>query len=109
MVMAWLVLLQEAFASSWTPNTPMDCDRDTEDRPGLLYPMLVIAAVAVITFSILGIASIIGWLPAAGSGPTTVESRAETASPDAAAQRVPALLERRLGLTRPAGARLRAS
>ncbi|MDB5867450.1 MAG: hypothetical protein JWO70_5256 [Betaproteobacteria bacterium] len=38
--------------------------------PGLLYPLMVIAAVAVIVFSILGIASIAGWMPHAmvGSG-----------------------------------------
>jgi hypothetical protein len=33
------------------------------DRSGLLYPMMVIAAIAVIVFSIIGIASIAGWLP----------------------------------------------
>lgn len=32
---------------------------------GLLYPMMVIAAVAVIVFSIVGIATITGWMPSA--------------------------------------------
>src|SRR6202007_1299588 len=35
---------------------------------GLLYPMMVIAAIAVIVFSIAGIASISGWLPNALRG-----------------------------------------
>ena len=30
---------------------------------GLLYPLMVIAAVAVIVFSLLGIATVSGWLP----------------------------------------------
>ena len=33
------------------------------EKSGLLYPMMVIAAIAVIVFSIVGIASIAGWLP----------------------------------------------
>ena len=35
---------------------------------GLLYPMMVIAAVAVIVFSLLGIASVSGLLPSAFEG-----------------------------------------
>ncbi len=39
----------------------------TRERPldgrGLLYPMMVIAAIAAIVFSVIGIASITGWLP----------------------------------------------
>ena len=37
-------------------------ERPVEGR-GLLYPMMVIAAIAVIVFSIVGIASITGWMP----------------------------------------------
>ena len=33
------------------------------DGSGLLYPMMVIAALAVIVFSVLGIASLTGWMP----------------------------------------------
>ena len=33
------------------------------ERSGLLYPMMVIAAIAVIVFSLLGIATVMGWLP----------------------------------------------
>ena len=35
------------------------------DSRGLLYPLMVIAAIAVIAFSILGIATIMGWMPSA--------------------------------------------
>ena len=37
-------------------------ERSLEGR-GLLYPMMVIAAIAVIVFSVVGIASITGWMP----------------------------------------------
>lgn len=36
-------------------------------RRGLLYPLLIIAAVAVIIFSAIGAAALIGWLPRAQS------------------------------------------
>ena len=43
---------------------------------GLLYPMMVIAAIAVIVFSIAGIATITGWMPRALIGEAvSVESR----------------------------------
>lgn len=39
----------------------------SRERPGeasgLLYPLMVIAAIAVIAFSVVGIASITGWMP----------------------------------------------
>ncbi|HUP95958.1 MAG TPA: hypothetical protein VM164_13690 [Burkholderiales bacterium] len=42
---------------------------------GLLYPMMVIAAIAVIVFSIVGIATVTGWMPRALIGDAvTVES-----------------------------------
>jgi len=42
---------------------------------GLLYPMMVIAAIAVIVFSIAGIATVTGWMPRALIGDAvTVES-----------------------------------
>lgn len=37
-------------------------------RPGILYPVMLIAAIAVIVFSIVGIATMMGWLPVALSG-----------------------------------------
>lgn len=41
----------------------MDASRERFDGRGLLYPMMVIAAIAVIVFSLVGIASITGWMP----------------------------------------------
>lgn len=42
----------------------MELSRDRSlDRSSLLYPMMVIAAIAVIVFSLLGIATMAGWLP----------------------------------------------
>ena len=38
------------------------------DDQGLLYPMMVIAAIALIVFSLLGIASVTGSMPSALSG-----------------------------------------
>jgi hypothetical protein len=32
---------------------------------GLLYPLMVIAAIALIAFSLLGIATVTGWMPSA--------------------------------------------
>ena len=49
----------------------MDLSRDLRSTSGLLYPMMVIAAIAVIVFSILGIASIAGWMPNAMVGTGT--------------------------------------
>ncbi|MBM3204128.1 hypothetical protein FJZ55_09525, partial [Candidatus Woesearchaeota archaeon] len=47
----------------------MDFTRERcAEGPGLLYPMMVIAAIAVIVFSILGIASIVSWMPSGLSG-----------------------------------------
>jgi len=37
-------------------------ERPLEGR-GLLYPLMLIAAIAVIVFSVIGIASITGWMP----------------------------------------------
>jgi hypothetical protein len=39
-------------------------ERSLETR-GLLYPLMLIAAIAVIVFSLMGIATIIGWVPSA--------------------------------------------
>ncbi len=41
------------------------------NNPGLLYPMMIIAAIAVIVFSIVGIASITGFMPNAMVGKGT--------------------------------------
>lgn len=47
----------------------MELARERCAQPqGLLYPMLLIAGIAVIVFSILGIASITSWMPSGLSG-----------------------------------------
>ena len=51
----------------------MELSREMRSTTGLLYPMMIIAAIAVSVFSIIGIASIMGWMPRAMLGnPTTV-------------------------------------
>ena len=54
------------------------------EKSGLLYPMMVIAAIAVIVFSVVGIASMAGWLPnglvsRASAAVIDVNSEVETA------------------------------
>ena len=58
----------------------------SRERPfegsGLLYPMMVIAAIAVMVFSILGIASITGWMPSglmSRAAAATVQGEVDTA------------------------------
>lgn len=50
-------------------------DRSFETR-GLLYPLMVIAAIALIVFSLLGIVAVTGWMPSAlaHSGTETARS-----------------------------------
>lgn len=43
-------------------------------RYGLLYPLMVIAAIAVIVFSIVGIVAISGWMPTAMVGAPPVST-----------------------------------
>ena len=49
---------------------------------GLLYPMMVIAAVAVIVFSLIGIATIAGWMPSALLGSSAVGESPSVAQVD---------------------------
>ena len=54
----------------------MELSHDRPARPyGLLYPMMLIAAIAVIVFSVLGIVSIAGWMPNAFSATTVTEPK----------------------------------
>lgn len=39
-----------------------------DKRAGILYPAMLIAAIGVIVFSVVGIASMMGWLPGVFSG-----------------------------------------
>ena len=61
----------------------MDISRDIRSTSGLLYPMMVIAAIAVIVFSILGIASMAGWMPRAMVGTQTNVAHTSNAAPAA--------------------------
>jgi outer membrane lipoprotein SlyB len=45
-------------------------------RPGILYPVMLIAAIAVIVFSIVGIATMMGWVPSALSGGSAADKTA---------------------------------
>ena len=61
-------------------NTERAPHRDPEDlRASLLYPLMLIAAIAVIVFSIVGIASLTGVMPRSLSG-------SHSASPDGGSQ-----------------------
>jgi hypothetical protein len=54
--------------------------RTMDDRTGFLFPLMLIAAVAVITFSAVGIAAMLGWMPDAFSSaaPATRTAAAAT-------------------------------
>ena len=54
----------------------MQSARLLEKSTNLLYPLMLIAAVTVIVFSLVGIATMLGWLPSARSGSDRV-SRSE--------------------------------
>jgi outer membrane lipoprotein SlyB len=54
-----------------------------QKRPGMLYPVMLIAAIALIVFSALGIATMMGWMPSAVSG--TDPAAKSAASPVAGA------------------------
>ena len=49
-------------------------------QPGILYPLMLIAAIALIVFSIVGIATMMGWMPTALSVRDAPE-RAAAAAP----------------------------
>ena len=51
-----------------TVNTLEASTRGAGNRSGILYPILLIAAIAVILFSTLGIATMMGWMPSVLSG-----------------------------------------
>jgi outer membrane lipoprotein SlyB len=52
----------------------MELSQQRSAQPyGLLYPLMLIAAIAVIVFSILGIATIAGWMPGALSAASAAQ------------------------------------
>lgn len=67
-----------------TVNIPAEGKSGADQRPGILYPLMLIAAIAVIVFSVAGIATMMGWLPSVES---KVEPAAKAASAKSAAGR----------------------
>lgn len=51
-----------------------------DKRAGILYPAMLIAAIGVIVFSVVGIASMMGWMPGVFSGGSAAATRAAGAS-----------------------------
>jgi|SRR5688572_4993498 hypothetical protein len=49
-------------------------------QPGILYPLMLIAAVALIVFSIVGIATMMGWLPSSALSGRDASDRASALS-----------------------------
>lgn len=47
-----------------------------QGHSGILYPVMLIAAIALIVFSVVGIATMMGWMPAALSGGDPAEKAA---------------------------------
>ncbi len=64
-----------------------------QKRSGILYPVMVIAAIALIVFSVVGIATMMGWMPTAASkmDPTEQPVKAAPAPAKAAAPARPRL------------------
>jgi outer membrane lipoprotein SlyB len=56
-------------------------------HPGILYPVMLIAAIALIVFSVVGIATMMGWMPAALSGSEPAEKAAAVPAAKPAASR----------------------
>ena len=54
-------------------NSAVESKGGADKRPGILYPLMLIAAITVIVFSVAGIATMMGWLP-------SVESKVEPAA-----------------------------
>jgi hypothetical protein len=57
----------------------VDARNAVEQRPDILYPVMLIAAIAVIVFSFAGIATMMGWLPGALSQGRLLERAASPA------------------------------
>lgn len=84
-------------AVNMTPGTAGTAVKDS----GILYPLMLIAATAVIVFSIAGIATMMGWMPGALSGGADA-ARAQPAG--ATQQAVPRQVESNAGPRDPAAA-----
>lgn len=64
-----------------------------DDRSGILFPLLLIAAVAVIAFSAVGIVTMLGWMPDALSRSGAATRQAATAAPIAMPEAIAACPE----------------
>jgi hypothetical protein len=70
-------------AVNMTPGTAGAAVKDT----GILYPLMLVAAVGVIVFSIAGIATMMGWIPGALTSGSKPAARLEAPQQTAPAQR----------------------
>ena len=62
-------------------ETASTIENAVHGRPGILYPVMLIAAIVLIVFSVVGIATMLGWMPPAMSGGEPgVKSAAATAA-----------------------------
>lgn len=59
----------------------METTNSMEKRIGILYPMMVIAAITVIIISLLGIAAVTGLLPIARSGSESAAGGKQSIAP----------------------------
>ena len=64
----------------------METTSAVQKRPGILYPVMLIAAIALIVFSAVGIATMMGWMPAALSGADPAAKPAPPAAKAAASR-----------------------
>jgi hypothetical protein len=71
-----------------------------DSEPSLLYPLMLIAAIAVIVFSIVGIASLMGVMPRALSDSPSAVPRNVPASGETPRTSAPAAGETRSGVIR---------
>ena len=70
-----------------TANTTLRGKPAADRRPAILYPLMVIAAIAVIIFSVAGIATMMGWLPTVHSqGDSSAQYDSASPEPQARAE-----------------------
>ena len=85
-------------------DTIHSMDTVVKRRPGILYPVMLIAAIVLIVFSVVGIATMMGWMPTVLSGNEPGAYPATTA-PDTAPAAKAAASRPRITSSAPAGCR----
>lgn len=70
-------------------ETANSVDSTIKKRSGILYPVMVIAAIALIVFSVVGIATMMGWMPSAVSKIDPVEQPMKEPAAPATAKAAP--------------------